>query len=287
MREHATVGVMLGGLGLCGAACLLVPAAGVVRHAAAKADGGYGKTIAALLYAHARAVDYPGGRFLVRCEGGDITGEMERVGDRLGITGVMKDDERAQRAATVLSEGPPCLLILDNVVDERSWEAIRGCGLLPDGEARVLVTTQRPNLPGVTVSPARAVVDHLVALDLLRPSSQDERILSAHRAHRARLEKRLKESCKDKDIDERNDALEVHVYSIEGAWSDSSPTDLAWEEVVALHQLGEQMVKDGRSTAAIAARSAVRRVFPSLPPPHPGILDAVAAVAQAIGMRVQ
>ncbi len=71
---------------------------GVSRSAAAAADGGYGKTILGLLYAHKYADEYPGGRFVISCEQDAITGELAGLAPYLGIDAA---DDDAERAAAV------------------------------------------------------------------------------------------------------------------------------------------------------------------------------------------
>lgn len=123
--------------------------AGVVKQAAATADGGYGKTIAALLYAHEHEEDYPGGRFFIRCEQGSIVGEVASLAVKLGITGDLNDAEKAAAVKLKLEGGPACLIILDNVVDEAQWTSEEFCSVLPGGRARLLLTTRVHDLPDV------------------------------------------------------------------------------------------------------------------------------------------
>src|SRR5262249_12542151 len=95
-----------------------------IRQAAARAFGGYGKTIAALLYGHEYAAHYKGGRFFLSMEKADIATALASLGGFFGVPPDAKPDAAAPAVKEALenavdADGTPAasLLILDNIVD--------------------------------------------------------------------------------------------------------------------------------------------------------------------------
>lgn len=115
---------------------------GALRSAAASAHGGYGKTVAALLYAYEYAAAYPGGRFFLSLDGADFPAQLALLGPYFGVPDEAKVDVAAAMVARALRDGEPALLILDNVNDDAHWKKIVGSNVLPGGACRVLVTTR-------------------------------------------------------------------------------------------------------------------------------------------------
>jgi tetratricopeptide (TPR) repeat protein len=126
---------------------------GALRQAAARGHGGYGKTVAALLYAHERKIDYPGGTFFLSMEGADFTAQLASLGRFFGVP---DDATPAAAAAFVrdgLRDGPVSLFILDNIVDAAQWAAVTATGLLPGGNCRVLITTRAESIAQTRMVP--------------------------------------------------------------------------------------------------------------------------------------
>lgn len=124
--------------------------AGVIRQAAARASGGYGKTVAAILYAEAYKDFYTGGRFFLSMEGGEIATQLAPLGRYFDVPADAPPDHAAVAVRDALAGGQPALLILDNVVDQPQWQAIVSSGLVPRGACHVLVTTRAESLPQTT-----------------------------------------------------------------------------------------------------------------------------------------
>ncbi|HEX8875891.1 MAG TPA: tetratricopeptide repeat protein [Phycisphaerales bacterium] len=114
----------------------------VVRQAVTRALGGYGKTVAAILYADQYKEHYPGGRFFLSVESGDLVTSLASLGVALNLPSKNDPKADATAAAHELRVGPASLLILDNVASKESWEAMLTSGLVPRGNCRVLVTTR-------------------------------------------------------------------------------------------------------------------------------------------------
>lgn len=114
----------------------------VVRQAVARAMGGYGKTVAAILYAHEYQNDYPGGRFFLSVETTDLITGLASLVQPLGLTSANDPNADAALVSQTLKEDDPSLLILDNVASKAAWDAMLATGLVPRGNCRVLVTTR-------------------------------------------------------------------------------------------------------------------------------------------------
>ena len=127
----------------------LNPAAGVTRPAAATAPGGYGKTITAQLYAHEYACEYPGGRFFIRCEQGNIQTELAALAPYVGVDGSLPDPARAAAVKAALETGALALLILDNITSAEQCSDPALQALLPTTNTHLLITSRATDLPGV------------------------------------------------------------------------------------------------------------------------------------------
>ncbi|MCC7387341.1 MAG: tetratricopeptide repeat protein [Phycisphaerales bacterium] len=140
---------------------------GALRQAAARAYGGCGKTVAAILYAHEYAEQYPGGRLFLSMERQDLTTALASLGRHLGVPADAKDEEAAAMVKAAL-EGAPnsvgthpaSLLILDNIIDAAQWNAIletkvygTSDPLIPRGGCRVLITTRAESIPQAATVP--------------------------------------------------------------------------------------------------------------------------------------
>ncbi|MHB1309305.1 MAG: NB-ARC domain-containing protein, partial [Limisphaerales bacterium] len=140
---------------------------GVIRAVALVADGGFGKSIAALQYANlphntdvSETGRYPGGRFLIRCEHGSIVGELVGLAVQLGVPQRPNAEDTANEVKRSLETGRRCLLILDNVVDSDQWAADAFRSLIPTGQADVLLTTRARQLADVTEVKVAALTIH-------------------------------------------------------------------------------------------------------------------------------
>ncbi|MBX9735747.1 MAG: tetratricopeptide repeat protein [Phycisphaerales bacterium] len=114
----------------------------VIRQAVARAMGGYGKTVAAILYADEYKNDYPGGRFFLPVEAGELAASLASLITPLGLTTANNPKADATLVARTLHDGEPSLLILDNVASKAAWGAMLDSGLVPRGTCRVLITTR-------------------------------------------------------------------------------------------------------------------------------------------------
>ena len=145
--------------------------------------GGMGKSALAFEYAHAFASAYPGGRFLIAAEGvGDLRVPFIRLGAHRGIE--LTEDERRDldaacaRVRAAFADGPPSLLVLDNVDDPGSLAPERRAQWLPSaGGVHVLVTTRLgpQRLPGAACLGLDALPepDALRLLEQQRPFADD------------------------------------------------------------------------------------------------------------------
>ncbi len=114
----------------------------VIRQAVTRAMGGYGKTVAAILYAHQYNSHYPGGRFFLPMEFGDLLTGLASLVEPLGLTSKNDPAADAAEVSRVLNSGEPSLLILDNIASKAKWDAMLTGGLVPRGACRVLLTTR-------------------------------------------------------------------------------------------------------------------------------------------------
>jgi hypothetical protein len=122
---------------------------GAIRAVALVADGGFGKSTAALQYANLSNGRYPGGRYLIRCEDADVVAEMAGLAP-LDAVRQQSPEESAKEVKRRLETGPTCLLILDNVVGSEQWDSRPFRSLIPLGQTDVLVTTRARQLADVT-----------------------------------------------------------------------------------------------------------------------------------------
>ncbi|MBX9735577.1 MAG: tetratricopeptide repeat protein [Phycisphaerales bacterium] len=136
----------------------------VVRQAVTRAMGGYGKTVAAILYAHEYAAEYPGGRFFLPIESGDIVAALASLITPLGLTSANDPKADAALVSATLKDGEPSLLILDNVATKGAWTAMLDTGLVPRGNCRVLITTRDD----------RVAEKHDIAIGRLEPDEARE-----------------------------------------------------------------------------------------------------------------
>ncbi len=132
--------------------CLALGDVGVV--ATLHGLGGVGKTELALAYAHAFVWDYPGGRYLVRCEGqSDLrTVLVASLVEPLGIELTdeqKKDPARAyDRVRRELEQRERVLLVLDNVDRDELLSSAQAQWLPDRRRVQVLATTRLPLAAG-------------------------------------------------------------------------------------------------------------------------------------------
>ena len=125
--------------------------ASLVGRAQASGYGGFGKTILAHHYAHANRGRYPGGVFVVKCEGRTLAEALDQLmPPHEGVKG-MKVEERAAIVRAKLSGDKASLLILDNIDSGMQWQEYRGSGLLPTPPCHVLITTRVEEIRDVPV----------------------------------------------------------------------------------------------------------------------------------------
>jgi len=120
---------------------------GAGRATAVHGLGGMGKTELALAYAHAFAWDYPGGRWLVRCEGlEDFDTVLRQTAEPLGVvfTEVEQKDTRlaGERILAELRRRDRSLLLLDNVTHPGLLNPDVLMRLPPQGHIHLLATTR-------------------------------------------------------------------------------------------------------------------------------------------------
>ncbi|MBL0870355.1 MAG: tetratricopeptide repeat protein [Phycisphaerales bacterium] len=175
------------------------PGETVIRQAVARAMGGYGKTVAAVLYAHEYAKDYPGGRFMLPMENGDIIAGLASLIGPLGLTSRNDPTADATTVSHALREGDPSLLILDNIPSAKTWTeivALRLPGttlsLLPYGRCHILVTTRDEAIaPSDAIKIGRLTSDE--ARELFRLFCQDRQSRETNASKRAALPAALPE----------------------------------------------------------------------------------------------
>lgn len=152
--------------------------------AAVHGIGGVGKSALAFHYAHAYAEQYPGGRYLVPCEGlTDLRDALLKLVPQLGIKlsdAESKDiDAAIARLKSELNKCQQMLVVLDNVDDERLL-APEACSLhLPNHSlVHVLATTRlAPDLLPDTDVLALDALSESSALELMakhRPIAEDQ-----------------------------------------------------------------------------------------------------------------
>jgi len=127
------------------------PDATVIRQAVTRAMGGYGKTVAAILYAHEYENDYPGGRFFLSVESGDLVTGLASLTEPLGLASADNPAADAELVKRTLESAQPNLLILDNIVNAAQWATIVEARLVPRGSCRVLITTRAETIPQATI----------------------------------------------------------------------------------------------------------------------------------------
>jgi hypothetical protein len=151
--------------------------------------GGIGKTELALAYAHAFAWDYPGGRWLARCEGlDDIDGALRQLAEPLNVE-FNESEQRdtrlsAERILVELRRRGRSLLLLDNVTHPELIGPDALMRLPPQGHIHVVATTRLgpAHLAGSPHDHTFVAVDELPredALALIRSHQPDARFAAA------------------------------------------------------------------------------------------------------------
>jgi len=150
--------------------------------------GGMGKTELALAYAHAFAWDYPGGRWLARCEGLDnFDLVLRQLAEPLHVEFTedeKKDAHRAgERILAELRRREHSLLLLDNVTHAELLGPDVLMRLPPQGHVHLLATTRLgpAQLAGSPHDHTFVAVDELPAADalaLIRAHQPDARFAS-------------------------------------------------------------------------------------------------------------
>lgn len=124
---------------------------GVTQQVAVFASGGVGKSSLALDFAWdcfaSRPPKYLGGVFWCDCRSRDISSLADGLASLalpLGIASADTNDPLpvAQKVRERLTNGPPSLLILDNVIDAEQWKDKDWNALMPSGNCSRLLTTR-------------------------------------------------------------------------------------------------------------------------------------------------
>lgn len=124
---------------------------GITQQVALCASGGVGKSSVALEFAwDCFAADpqiYTGGVFWCDCRSRDISSLADGLASFASSLGLSATDDNdlmptARRVRDRLTSGPPCLLVLDNVIDSEQWRDKEWNTLLPGGNCSRLLTTR-------------------------------------------------------------------------------------------------------------------------------------------------
>ena len=164
--------------------------------AAVQGLGGMGKTELALAYAHAFAWDYPGGRWQVPVEHtADLRLALIRLSEPMRFIyteAEAKDPDLAfARVRHELARRGRCLLLLDNVSDQRLLEPAFLDALPRGGPVDLIATTRLPpaQIPGSAQNLAFVSVDELPEADafaLMQSHQPQRRFASVQEAVAAR-----------------------------------------------------------------------------------------------------
>ncbi|MBX7208593.1 MAG: tetratricopeptide repeat protein [Verrucomicrobiaceae bacterium] len=128
--------------------------------------GGMGKTALALAFAHHEADAFPGGCWLLRCEGRDnLTGVFRSLVHDLDLTDKLTDEEKQNEALAVkrvlalLRPRGPALFVLDNVDQPALLAPAQTAFLSAEPWARLLFTTRLAPSEFETVNAAIHPID--------------------------------------------------------------------------------------------------------------------------------
>ena len=182
LNEHGSVGVVGNETQPAGAGASATAVHGL---------GGMGKTELALAYAHAFAWDYPGGRWLARCEGlTNFDLALRQLGEPRALNITFTEEERqdaylaGERVLAELNRRGRSLLLLDNV----TYSDLLGPDVLmrlpPQGRVHLLATTRLgpAQIAGSPHDHTFVAVDELPADDalaLIRAHQPDARFAVA------------------------------------------------------------------------------------------------------------
>ena len=157
----------------------LVKKQGVSLQAQLTAHGGFGKSVLAFAYGQTarRNGEYPGGAFIVRCEGRTIAEGLSELLIANGETLKLSNEDKSKIVGKLLA-AQPSLVIFDNIESKDQWITYRNSGLLPSSD--ILITTQSRDVSGM----ASISVEHLTldetrellakfSLSALLPSNAD------------------------------------------------------------------------------------------------------------------
>jgi Tfp pilus assembly protein PilF len=144
--------------------------------AVATAAGGYGKTFAARIYAFEHANDYPGGRFELTMDKGNLQAGLASLLPLLSPGADLPPSQAAPAVKAMLEAHPPSLLVLDNIPNLAAWHEHVACGLVPGGHCHVLLTTRDADvLPGRAVQVPRFTTEEAwTILAQARPDALDQ-----------------------------------------------------------------------------------------------------------------
>lgn len=134
---------------------------GITQQVAVFASGGVGKSSLALDFAWecfaASPPQYSGGVFWCDCRSRDVSSLADGLALLAGPLGIDPGDNNdpmpiAQKVRELLTNGPPSLLILDNIIDAEQWKNKDWRALLPGGNCSRLLTTRAETLGDQKVS---------------------------------------------------------------------------------------------------------------------------------------